>query len=372
MENQNLNGACLLIYGGGLCDCANEFMRRFMQRIKFTKLFKEYYVGLFSFESLVDSQFIREWNAELQEHAENSFGGFFGTNRDVNLVDPELRKKAIQNLKERDIKWVFVAGGDGSARQTAEIADDFHKEGINFCFVMPCTLDGIEGGRSIGLNQAVKVSLKAIKCLASTCLMTREKYKYPILVVELQGRNRDDVMANVLKKLDEIITNPSWVEGDLGFAVPKIYVIPANYSWTRKALSECVNATSEPTLVLISEGATYIDENGKKVKQKRSELEKLFDRKTRNFKVGHLSQVNDCTDDADRDEIIKMVNSAVSIISEKIQKDDEPFSLVYTFAGFTMVEPIDYYAKLNPRENQHPTLDSSLEELIQTYIAKKS
>ena len=370
METQNLNGACLLIYGGGLCDCANEFMRRFMQRIKFTGLFKESYVGLFSFESLVDTQFIRKWDAEIQEHAENSFGGFFGTNRDVNLVDPKLRKKAIQNLKERDIKWVFVAGGDGSARQTAEIADAFHKEGINFCFVMPCTLDGIEGGKSIGLNQAVKVSLKAIKCLASTCLMTREKYKYPILVVELQGRNRDDVLANVLKKLDKIITNPDWVEGDLGFTVPKIYVVPANYSWTREALSQCVNSTSEPTLVLISEGASYIDEDGKKKKQKRSDLGELFDRKTRNFKVGHLSQVNDCTDEADRNDISKMVNSAVRLIREKIQTDDEPFSLVYDFDGNTIVESIDYYAKLNPRENQHPTLDSSLELLIQNYIAK--
>lgn len=372
MKTKNLNGACLLIYGGGLCDCANEFMRRFMQRIQFTELFKEYYVGLFSFESLVDSQFIRRWDSEIQEHAENSLGGFFGTNRDVNLVDSELRNKAIQNLKERDIKWVFVAGGDGSARQTAEIAEAFHKEGINFSFVMPCTLDGIEGGKSIGLNQAVKVSLNAIKCLASTCLMTREKYKYPILVVELQGRNRDDVMANVLKKLDEIITNPCWVEGDLGFTVPKVYVIPANYSWSREDLKECVNATAEPTLVLISEGASYIDENGKKVKQKRGDLEKLFDRKTRNFKVGHLSQINDCTDEDDKEEILRMVNSAVSLISEYIPKEDTPFSLVYSKDGNVMVKSIDYYAQLNPRENQHPTLDSSLERLIQTYIAKKN
>ena len=200
--------------------------------------------------------------------------------------------------------------------------------------------------------------------------MTREKYKYPILVVELQGRNRDDVLANVLKKLDKIITNPDWVEGDLGFTVPKIYVVPANYSWTREALSKCVNSTSEPTLVLISEGASYIDEDGKKKKQKRSDLGELFDRKTRNFKVGHLSQVNDCTDEADRNDISKMVNSAVRLIREKIQTDDEPFSLVYDFDGNTIVESIDYYAKLNPRENQHPTLDSSLELLIQNYIAK--
>lgn len=370
MKTKNLNGACLLIYGGGLCDCANEFMRQFMQRIKFTGMFKEYYVGLFSFESLVDPQFILRWTSGLEERARNSLGGFFGTNRDVNLVDPELRQKAIQNLKEREIKWVFVAGGDGSARQTAEIADAFHKEGINFCFVMPCTLDGIEGGESIGLSQAVKVSVKTIECLSSTCLMTREKYQYPILVVELQGRNRDDVLANVLKELDRIISYPSWTEGRLGLTIPKIYAIPANYSWSKEALKECVNSTSEPTLVLLSEGASYIDEEGKKKRQKKSDLENIFNRKTRSFKVAHLSQVNDCTDDADREAISKMVRSAVFMIRESIQKEDLPFSLVYNKDGRAIVKPINYYAKLNPRENQNPTLEPSLEELVQAYIAR--
>lgn len=243
------NSNALLIYGGGLCDSANAVMWMTADKLKQTKTFDKVFVARYSFEALLNLSLIQEWGQILCQEAELAHGGFFGTCRDVRLTDPKLRDEAISNLKLKEITWIFVCGGDGSARNCAEMAEDFEKEGIKIGFLLPCTVDGIEGSRSIGIRPAVRASIDIINQLASTCLNTRTKFTAPGLIVELQGRNRDDILANVIVQTELCKFEHKTL----------IYAIPANYKWNLESLVNQVNDSENaqtPVLVLVSEGAT--------------------------------------------------------------------------------------------------------------------
>lgn len=347
---------CLLIYGGGLCDCANVFMREYAEFLHNTDIFKKTFVGFYSFAALLEKDcYVKEWGKELKEEAELGYGGFFGTCRKIELTDPVLQEKAISNCKQLGISWVFVAGGDGSSRQTAEIADAFAAEGIKCAFVMPCTIDGITGGKSIGMRQAVEVSLKVIEQLSATCLQTLEEQEFPVLIVELQGRNRDDILANVVNRVWGRVSRSClfW------FAEPQIFAVPANYDWDLKALTIAVNMSKNPTLILLSEGATI----------KRSELKNRIARKCRTFEVAHLSQMNGLTNVYDKELIRSYIDRAAELWEEAIV-NGKPFTIVYDEkTAKPRVEAIDYFAKLNPRDEQKTMLSPELEAVIKEYIA---
>lgn len=351
----NNKANCLLIYGGGLCDMANVFMRTFADVLTRTELFGKVFVGFYSFEAMLNEKFIKEWGDELRDEAEKSLAGYFGTCRDIFLDLPKHKKnrdKAISVLKAANIEWVFVGGGDGSSRQCAEIAEDFESEGIHIAFVMPCTIDGIEGSRSIGLKPAVRVSCRIIEQLCATALCTRTGLKAPGLIVELQGRNRDDILANVLQEIREGNCRVSEKEHTA------VIAIPANYDWSISRFIEAVNKQTmvqTPILVLYSEGA----------KTSKSTLKDIMLRKVRTYEVGHLSQVNSMTNDSDIEELETMLQRAYGSMVNAI-KLGKSFCLAYNHT--VTVEDIGYYARLNPREGQNPTLSKSLESTLKDYI----
>lgn len=376
MDNniKNHNGNALLIYGGGLCDCANVFMQLLADRVSSGKCFDKTFIGFFSFEALLKEEFIYEWNDDIRVRSEQSLGGFFGTCRGINLTDPILQSKAIKICKDRNISWIFVGGGDGSARQVAEISEAFEKEGIKFCFTLPLTIDGIEGGASIGMDQAVKISMKCIKYIMNSCLRTRNDGDFSVAIVELQGRNRDNILANVVMQLKEEqrqMVGHGYTEGIdkiiySNVGTIDIFAVPANYEWSMEKLSKAVNKSSKPTLVLYSEGAKI---DGRKVKK--SDFKNAFSRKTRDFAVGHLSQVNDQTEfSMDRWDIKTIVGKIYEVISQSLQYN-KSFSIVMNsiYNSKITTEPIDYFAKRNPKENQHPTLPKADEEALKEYIA---
>ena len=347
------NGNCLFLYGGGLVDSANLFLRTIMEKVEERGIFKHIYVGRYSFEALLEKRFIMEWTPSLKAAAEKEHGGYFGTCRGVDLTKPELQEIAIQQCKARNIKWVFVAGGDGSSRQVAEIAEDFRSKGVMVAFLMPCTVDGIEGGASLGIDMAIRTYVDLIRNFANATLCTRDNRAFSVSAIILQGRNRDDLLAHVLKA---IVSSP--VAG-LDQQYIDVFAIPANYEWDRERLIKSVEASDKPVLMLISEGATLI----------KSELHTTFSKKkVRIYSVAHLAQVNGGTTEKDIEGISQLVDKLVPYLEIGIKKD-EPFSLVVSH-DFTSVrvEKVDYYAKLNPREGQHPTLKPSLEMLLKQYL----
>ena len=351
-------GNALLIYGGGLCDSANTVMRMTADQIVNTRLFDKVFVGFNSFEAMLNPSFIKEWEEGICQKATLSHGGFFGTCRDVWLTEPKLRDEAIFLMKGLGIRWIFVVGGDGSARNCAEIAQDFAKKEIKIAFLMPCTVDGIEGSRSIGIRPAVRASIKIIEQLASTCLNTRTKFTAPGLIVELQGRNRDDILANVILKIELCKFDQK----------PLIFAIPANYDWNMEKLISQVNKPENeqtPVLVLASEGSTkeIISRCGLKTYEF---LQKQFVRKTRTFEIGHLTQMNGCTDEDDMAEIQQMLNMSFTPMLNAI-KAEKTFAIAFN-NDMARLENIDYYLKLNPRCGQHPRLSDVLEEHLLKFV----
>ncbi len=346
-------GNALLIYGGGLMPIANQYIRAQADKLQETGFFEKVFVGFYSFEAMVNPKFIEEWSPKLKEESEAAFGGFFGTCRDVWLTDENLRNKTIKNLRAKNITWIFVGGGDGSARNCAEIAEDYANVGIGIAFLMPCTVDGIEGSLSLGIKPAVRVCCRIIEELASTCLNTRNSFEYPGLIVKFQGRNRDDIMASTLLKIDT---------GEVNFdrIKPLIIPIPANYSWDIKKIEALVNLQSNsqrPVLILLSEGASIAE----------TELLKLFNRKMRTFEIGHLTQMNGHVSISDEDEIFQMLEYAYKPMCSAIE-DGEPFALSYHANHSVRIEGINYYLKLNPKEGQKPTMAAKQEAVLKKYL----
>lgn len=351
MKTKTNQNNCLLIYGGGLCDSANFMMRTWAEALATTGKFDKVYIGFNSFAATQNPALIEEWTPEIRAGAEANYGGFFGTSRNVMMTDPIVRDRAINTLHDKGISFVGCIGGDGSSRCLAAIADAFLAEGILWAFLMPATIDGIEGGKSFGLKAAVRTSCYIIEQLVSTCLNTLNVTEAPVLVVELQGRNRDDIIANVLQKIDQKTLN-------FGRTPLKVGAITANYPVNFKSLME-LRERKEPLLILLSEGALF----------SKSEIKTLFHgKKVRTFEVAHLSQMNGATSDEDRAEIKRAVEIATRVLPNLIDIG-MPFAFVFDAdVEEVCVETIDYYANKNPSENQHPTLGNELEDIVRSYI----
>lgn len=339
---------CIIIHGGGLVDPSKEVIMRLASLVK--PFYSSVKIGLFSFESLYNSEFIMDYEEAL-ELAQGKRGTFFGTCRSIDLSSYEMTDKVLKNLIPKRIRTIIVAGGDGSSRQVAEIEDVLNKHGINIIFAVPLTIDGINGGRSIGIDQAVRESVRQIENIVSTSLMTRDNEKFGVVAVELQGRNRDDIIASVLRHF--------WRQGrvaDCKLDEVDLWVVPANYPTDKLSLQYRINSSDKRTLILVSEGAEI----------KISDIKNATKRKVRSLVVGHPSQSNGLTTEEDMKRYAEWLKD-ISILIQETPKDS--FCIVNDGVSCYR-ENIDYYATLNPRETQIPNLSKGLVDLMKAYMAK--
>lgn len=343
-----VNSNAIIIHGGGLIDPSKHVLMRLGRNL--SQYYGKIFIGSYSFESLFTPEFIHEYNEELVEEVKDKRGTYFGTCRGIDLCDPILFGKAIKCLKERNICTIIVAGGDGSSRQVAETSDAFWREGINIIFPIPLTIDGINGGISIGINEAVAESVRQIENIASTSLNTRDNGKFGVVIAELQGRNRDDIMANVLQRFYK-----SQKIADFNICDILLRVVPANFETDEDKLIEQVNNSSKRTLILISEG---VKERNKNLSI--SELTKMINRKVRTVVVGHQSQSNNMTSESSilvYNRLIDRISCIIGLLpfdSYCLAVNDDAISK----------QPIDYFAKLNPRDSQEAKLSRFMSSLL--------
>lgn len=340
----------LITFGGGLIDCALQVILRIAQNLSEANIFKKIFIGEYSFESFYTQDFSHEYNKELIEKVKGARGTRFGTCRGINLTDPILLTKSIQFLKANNITTIINIGGDGSSRNVAEISAAFKNMGINIIFPIPLTIDGINGGKSIGMIPAVRESIRQTENMVSTSLMTRDNEKFGVVAVELQGRNRDDIMANVLWHFIK-----SGKIADIPLTDMLLRVIPANIPFDEGKLINQVNSSSMPTLLLSSEGSGFNISN----------LKDKVSRKVRTAVVGHASQSNNMTTDADIEEYNVWIDEVSKHI---ISNPSDSYSLVNR-NNEIMEMPIDYYAVLNPRENQVAEMDAFFIYWLKKYMA---
>lgn len=344
-------GNAIIIHGGGLVDPSKYVLLRLAKTLSKKRVYDSIFIGHFSFEALLNPSYVSRYDESLEELVKDKRGTYFGTCRGIDLCDPILFDQAIMYLKEANIRTIIVAGGDGSSRQVAETSNAFLRKGINIIFPIPLTIDGINGGLSIGINEAVKESIRQIENISSTALQTRDNGAFGVAMVEIQGRNRDDIMANVLKDFCSRQKISDWNLSEVF-----LRVIPANFETDEDKLVNEINQSSKRTLVLISEGA----------KIKMPQLTEKVTRKCRTLVIGHPSQSNNMTSKGDIATYNKWVDKACSIIA----KDPRGAYCIANRGGNLSIWPSDYYATLNPREGQKAEIEKGLEELMIRYMAK--
>lgn len=344
-----VNTNAIIIHGGGLVDPSKVVLMRLAQNL--SKVYNKVFIAKYSFEGLYKpKEYWLEYNETLVRDIEPKRGTYFGTCRGIDLTDPEKAEKTINILKAYDVNTIIIAGGDGSARQAAEISPDFKANGINIIFPAPLTIDGINGGLSIGIKEAVKESIRQIDNIVSTSLKTRDNEQFGIVMVELQGRNRDDILANVLAyfcKQQRV--------NDCNFPDLLLRVVPANLETDESKLIEDINNSSKRTLILVSEGSNI----------KISDLKGKVNRKVRSLVVGYSSQSNDLTSPED----IAIYNNWIDKACEIIAGNPYGSYSIVNKDGKIFSQAISYYANLNPRKGQKATLPEELSNLVKEYMA---
>lgn len=339
----------LIIHGGGLVDPSKEVILRLARDLYSKKMDKPIFIGKYSFMSLYQKDLWVMYTKENEEHLRSKRGTFFGTCRKIDLTDPTLMSKAFKTLLFNNIKTIIVCGGDGSARQCAEISESFSQRGINIIFAVPLTVDGINGGWSIGLDQAVKESVRQIENIAATSLETRDNGNFSVVAVELQGRNRDDILASVLQHFHR-----KGKIADCSLDDILLKVVPANYETNTEELIKTINSSDKRTLVLLSEGA----------KLKVSDFQGLTNRKVRTVVVGHAVQSNSMTTEED----IQKYSDWLTDVTNIICKSPRDSYCIVNDGISRWVEPIDYFANLNPKDGQQAVISKGLETLLKTYM----
>lgn len=339
----------IIIHGGGLVDPSKDVILRIARGLYQKKVYNEIYIARYSFEGLYNRSWWLKYDENLEVYLKDKRGTFFGTCRGIDMSNLDIMNNALSILKANNIQTVVVCGGDGSSRNCAEIAADFEKNGINIIFAVPLTVDGINGGKSIGLEQATREAVRQIENVAATSLETRDKEKFSIVAVELQGRNRDDIVADVLW----YFYHRKYV-ADCDIDEICLRVVPANYPTDEAKLFETINSTDKRTLVLVSEGA----------KLKLSEIQENTERKVRTVVVGHAVQSNQQTTKYDMQTYESWLADVIRFIAEEPNKS---YSIVND--GYERrKESIDYYALLNPRENQEARLSEMEEYILSMYM----
>lgn len=339
-------GNAIIIHGGGLVDCSSLVLMEFAARLN--EICDKVFIGRFSFESLYQKEFWEIYNPALISEVRGKRGTYFGTARGIQIEGDRL-DESINLLRSEGIKTIVVCGGDGSSRQVSEISKFFEAEGIHIIFPLPLTIDGINGGMSLGITQAVRESIRQIENMVSTSLMTRDNGKFGVVCAELQGRNRDDITANVLKYF---IGKRRVADFDLRDLL--IIAVPTNINTDEYRLYATINSSKKPTLVLVSEGASISI----------SDIENHICRKVRKVVVGHQSQSNNQTTREDYEFISEWVNMAMYAI---IANWGKSICISRDETGYFEAQPIDYYAKLNPREGQKSILPEKLANVLARY-----
>ena len=338
----------IIIHGGGLVDPSKVVIMRLAKNL--SKVYSKVFIAKYSFEGLYKPEFWMEYNEVLVKDIESKRGTYFGTCRGIDLTDPIKAEKTINTLKPCNINTIIIAGGDGSARQASEISSNFKANGINIIFPAPLTIDGINGGLSIGIKEAVKESIRQIDNIVSTSLKTRDNEQFGVVMVELQGRNRDDILANVLDYFCE-----QQRVNDCNFPDLLLRVVPANFETDESKLIEDINNSSKRTLILLSERSNI----------KIAELKGKVNRKVRSLVVGYSSQSNDLTSPED----IAIYNNWIDKACEIIAGNPHGTYSIVNKDGKIFAQPISYYANLNPRKGQKAVLPEELSTLVKQYMA---
>lgn len=353
-----------VIYGGGQIPSANYVIGELIKKL--LRMSIQVYAIHKSYMGLADSTCYEKIDDMLKAcKIQKQIGTYLSTCRKVFPATDEWFDKIIMNLSKYGINTLFICGGDGSALGARDFQARCEEIGYKMKIIfIPCTIDGINGSLSIGLNSAVEESLRQTKMIAANSFATFDNKMRGarIAIVEIQGRNRNDIAVNVLK---QIIADSSIAK----FAISEINIkfLASGYKWSYTELINSVIATDMPTLILASEGAKPTEMwwdaiSGDNISSKLTNLINATGiRKANCDVIGYLSQTNDFISSNEKNLIDMWTLKAIQEFERCLLSVGSTAIICDTDKKLKAV-PLSYITELNPNCKEPAII--SIEDLI--------
>ncbi len=221
--------------------------------------FKVYGV-YYGYKGLVEDE-IKEMTRETVSRILNRGGTILGSARFEEFKDVEVQKKAVENLKRREIDGLVVIGGDGTFRGARDLA----KLGIQ-CICLPGTIDNdiASTDYTIGFYTALNTAVESIDKLRDTSFSHRR-----CSVVEVMGRYCGDLALYA------------------GIAVGSEFIVTPETGYDKKATIDAVKSSykrnKRHTIVVVTEHMVDLDDLAKSI-------EKEVGYETRTTVLGHVQR----------------------------------------------------------------------------------
>ena len=317
-----------VLYGGGQIPSANIVLGELIERLLGRGDLKVYGVHK-SFMGLADSDCYEEFTLQKARDIKTQIGTYLSTCRKVNPTEDRWFPKTISNLKHMSIRTLKIPGGDGSSRAGSALEERARKVGYEIQVVfIPCTIDGINGSDTIGIDSAVAESERQASLIIANSFATfNPNFLGPrIAIVEVQGRNRNDIAVAVMKKIINKEKIASYDINDID-----LIFIPAAYKWSYIQLMSRLEASGRETAIIVSEGAKpeeYYWESidGLSVGEKFKNLIKQGHVREANLNIiGYLSQTNDHSDVE-----VKKIKDWIFFAIKSMYKTKESIAIIKT------------------------------------------
>ncbi|MDO5556353.1 MAG: 6-phosphofructokinase, partial [Clostridia bacterium] len=299
-----------VLYGGGQIPSANIVLGKLMEWLISMKCVV---YGIHkSYMGLADEACYEKFTITKAQQIQKQIGTYLETCRNVDPSANEWFDRIIVLLSKFNIHKLFICGGDGSVRAATDFEKKCEEIGYDMRIMfIPCTIDGINGSLSIGRQSAIAESIRRVSSMIVNSFATWDAGLIGprIPIIELQGRNRNDIIVNVMKRLIK--------EEDIGrYKISDINLIcvPSGHMWSYVKLINSILKTDKLTAIIVAEGAKPIEQwweaiSGKGIGEKLFNLINLSRVKGKPIKkanldvVGYLSQTNDLISKEESDEI---------------------------------------------------------------------
>ena len=169
-----------ILCSGGDVSGMNAGLKRFVE-YSLAKGLTPYFVDN-GFEGLIDNTIYRASYSDVAGIISRG-GTKIKTSRSSRFMNQDFRKQALDNLKEHQISYVIVLGGDGSFKGMQKLSD----ESTEFCFAgIPSTIDNDIAGTEycLGVDTALNVIKYAIDSIRDTASSFNRAF-----VIEAMGRD---------------------------------------------------------------------------------------------------------------------------------------------------------------------------------------
>lgn len=355
-------GVIAIAYGGGQIPSANIVIGKIIEKL--LERGAEVFGIHKSFLGMADSSCYEKFTLEDAREIQMQLGTYLSTCRKVDPSKEPWFSKILKILQDLKVNYLFIPGGDGSSRAARDFIEALRKFSYKLQIIfIPCTIDGITNSDTIGIDSAIAESFRHTSAMIVNAFATwNPNYVLPrIPIIEIQGRNRNDIAVGVVRKIIEMGKIGKYHLNDFN-----LIFIPAAYSWSYKELLKKIYASDKKTAIIVAEGANPIEKGwsillGKGVGEK---LEFLFEvdgvRECNLDVVGYISQTNDSITEAEIEKIDAWVSFAVDFLANH-QETEESFAIVKNGEEFSAM-PLKEFADATDSNNALPLTEEELKE----------